>query len=231
MPIGAILLRQGDSSPDQRETRYRNIKTCTPTATSEAAIASTPSIKPTLPSDSAWGVMVTAGLEEVELGPPGFLCKATDAWGRPDLLPAALGGTFAVSFLLSPESGAIGGTPATDGDLGPGATEAEGITGALGASGGGAAKEGGFGTPGGTPTTEGGLGAAGATPGIDGGFGAAGGVDKPPGAFGAIPGGFGMGMADGSPSGTETDSGTPGFWMGLGGRLIIAVSRGLDASG
>ena len=74
--------------------------------------------------------MVTAGLEEVELGPPGFLCKATDAWGRPDLLPAALGGTFAVSFLLSPESGAIAGTPATEGDLGAGATEAEGITGA-----------------------------------------------------------------------------------------------------
>ena len=177
--------------------------------------------------------MVTAGLEEVELGPPGFRCKATDACGRPDLLPAALGGTFAVSFLLSPESGAIAGTLATDGDLGiAGATEAEGITGALGASGGGAANEGGFGTPGGTPTTEGGFGAAGATPGIDGGFGAAGGVDKPTGAFGAIPGGFGIGgITGGSPSGTETDSGTPGFWIGLGGRLIIAVSRGLDASG
>lgn len=170
---------------------------------------------------------------EVELDPPGFLCKATDACGNPDLLPAALGGTFAVSFLLSPERRPVAGTPATDGDLGNGgATEADGITGALGASGGGAANEGGFGTPGGTPAMDGGFGAAGATPGIEGGFGAAGGVDKPSGALGAIPGGFGIGgMAGDSPSGSETDSAMPGFWIGLGGRLIIAVSRGLDASG
>jgi hypothetical protein len=175
--------------------------------------------------------MVTA-LEEVEPDAPGFLCSVTDAWGRPDLLPGALGGTFAVSFLLSPESGAIPGTPATDEDLGVTGTDADGITGALGASGGGAANEGGFGTPGGTPTTEGGFGAAGATPGIDGGFGAGGGVDKPPGGFGAtgaMPGGFGSGeAAGGSPVGAETDS---GFWIGFGGRLIIAVSRGLDAGG
>ena len=79
---------------------------------------------------------------------------------------------------------------------------------------------------------DGGFGAAGATPGIEGGFGAAGGVDKPSGALGAIPGGFGIGgMAGDSPSGSETDSAMPGFWIGLGGRLIIAVSRGLDASG
>ncbi|HEY5705381.1 MAG TPA: hypothetical protein VIS96_07390 [Terrimicrobiaceae bacterium] len=158
-----------------------------------------------------------------------------------------LGGTFAVSFLLSAESeaGAITGPPATDGDFGAeGGIDAEGITvpGGLGATGG--APD--FGTPGGTPTTEGGFGpmgaieggfgAAGATPAIEGGLGATGGVDNP-GAFGAnegIPGGFGSGeIPCGSPGegGTAADSGVAAFGTGLGGRLIIAVSRGFDARG
>jgi hypothetical protein len=176
----------------------------------------------------------------VEVDAPGFRCKANDAWGSPDLLPVALGGTFAVSFLVSAERGveAVAGTPVADGDFGiAGATGADGIAGALGASGGGAANEGGLGIPGGTPTTEGGFGATGATPEIEGGLGAGGGLDKPAtegafGATGAIPGGFGRGgPAGGSPVGSETDSGAPGFCIGLGGRFIIAVSRGLDASG
>ena len=143
-----------------------------------------------------------------------------------------LGGTFAVSFLLSAE--AIAGTPATDGAFG-----ADGIAvpGGFGASGGTPdlgtpATEGGFGA---TGAMEGGLGAGGATPEIEGGLGAAGGADSPTtgGAFGAkegSPDGLGTGgNAGGSPA--ETDSGAPGFCIGLGGRLIIAVSRGFDASG
>ena len=96
--------------------------------------------------------------------------------------------------------------------------------------------EGGFGA---TGAMEGGLGAGGATPAIEGGLGAAGGADSPPtgGAFGAkegSPGGLGTGgNAGGSPAegDAETDSGAPGFGIGFGGRLIIAVSRGFDASG
>jgi len=155
-----------------------------------------------------------------------------------------LGGTLAVSFLLSAEgeAGAIGGTPATDGAFGadgitvPGGFGASGGTPDLGEPGGTPTTEGGFGATGGT---EGGLGAEGATPAIEGGLGAASGADNPTtgGAFGAkegYPGGLGTGgNAGGSPpeGDAETDSGTPGFCIGLGGRLIIAVSRGFGASG
>jgi hypothetical protein len=117
--------------------------------------------------------------------------------------------------------------------------DAEGITvpGGLETSGGGPVNEAGLGTPGETPTTEGGLGATGTTggalgaggaiPAIEGGFGAAGGATS------GMPGGFGSGDSDASPAegGAETEPGATGFWIGFGGRLIIAVSRGFDAKG
>ena len=162
-----------------------------------------------------------AELEDVDADAPGLRFKCTDAWGNPDLGPETLGGTFAVSFLLSAEreAGAIPDTPETDGAFGAeGGIDAEGITvpGGLETSGGAPANEEGLGAPG--ETTDGGfgakgtaggaLGAGGATPAIEGGLGAAGGATN------GIPGGFGGGgNSDAAPKegGTETDPGATGF--------------------
>lgn len=194
-----------------------------------------------------------------ETDPPGFLCKWTDACGN-GLEPPALGGTFAVSFLLSGASGA-GATSDTDGTLdGAGGIVADGIArpGGLGASGGTPANEAGLAVPGGggTPATEGGfgiemapgipeaeggadgaaaiggeVGAGGTTPGIEGGFGATGGVAVWP-AIGETPGGLGSGgIGGGATEGGCVEIDPGGFWTGLGGRFIIAVSRELDDSG
>jgi autotransporter family porin len=164
-----------------------------------------------------------AELAEVDADAPGLRCKCTEAWGKPGLGLETLGGTFAVSFLLSAESeaGAIPDTPETDGAFGAdGGIDAEGITvpGGLETSGGAPANEEGLGATGETPTTEGGfgakgtaggaLGAGGATPAIEGGLGAAGGATN------GIPGGFGRGGnsdAASAEAGAETEPGATGF--------------------
>ena len=94
----------------------------------------------------------------------GFLCKWTDACGN-GLEPAALGGTFAVSFLGSELRGG-GGTAATEGIVADGMFR----PGDFGASGGAPASEAGLAVAGGggTLATAGGLGIA-TLPGIPGG--------------------------------------------------------------
>jgi hypothetical protein len=102
----------------------------------------------------------------------GFLCKWTDACGN-GLEPAALGGTFAVSFLGSELRGG-GGTAATEGAFPapPGGIVADGMfrPGDFGAGGGAPASEAGLAVAGGggTLATAGGLGIA-TLPGIPGG--------------------------------------------------------------
>jgi hypothetical protein len=165
---------------------------------------------------------------------PGLFCIWTDACGN-GLEPTELGGTFAVSFLLSVVSGA-GATPETEGALAAtGGIVAEGITdpGGFGAGGGTPANEAGLTAPGGggTAATEGafgmetgtpGAGAAGVataergfgagggtTPGMDGGFGATGGVTVGP-PIGETPGGLGSGGIGGGatePGCVEIDPG------------------------
>ena len=137
------------------------------------------------------------------------------------LLPGVLAGTLAVSFLLSVETGAgamagvtmpgAGGLGAVDGGTAP-----AGGLGAVDGGGGGATAPGGFGATGGA---EGGLGRE--TP-----LGGAGGVAADPtGAGGATGAGGTTGLVCG-------EGAVPaGFWTGLGGKLIIAVSRGFDARG
>jgi hypothetical protein len=129
--------------------------------------------------------VVTAELVEADVDVPGFLCTWTEAWGKPERLPTLLGGTFAVSFLLSAEAGAKGVTSETEGGFAAaGAAEADGIVadGGLEVTGGGETNEGGLGIPGGAPTTEGGFGARGVPPAKEGGaFGAGGGADNPEG--------------------------------------------------
>jgi len=175
---------------------------------------------------------VIAELDEADLdaGADGFLSKWTEAWGKPCREPTALGGTFAVSFLLSVESeaGAMAGTPATDGVLGAaGEIDADGNTvpGGFGASGGTPASEAGFAAPGGTPNTEGGFGAAtapGAVPATEGGFNGAAAIGGAPiaeGSFGAggaspgIDGGFGAvgGVADPATGGIPGGLGSGGI--------------------
>jgi hypothetical protein len=172
------------------------------------------------------------------------------------LAPVTLGGTFAVSFLTSVESGAIAGIT---GDAGVVDARAIAGPGGFGASGGTPASDAGFdsvggGTPtteggfgggtipgppaeagvdgaamiGGDPIAEGGLGATGAIPGVEGGLGTADGVAGP--ATAKIPGGLGGWDAVGA-GWAEMDPGVLGFWTGFGGRFIIAVSRGPDDKG
>ena len=176
---------------------------------------------------------------DTEEAPAGFLWRA--ACGMAGFGPDVLGGTLAVSFLLSPLSGAgaISGAPAA------------GLTGAFGATAGTAERgmpglTGAGPTPGGLgmPMTLGGLATEGGTaegglgiPEIDGGLGIPGTAG---GAAGATPmGGIGAaGGGTGAPTGGAEGGGTAaggvipgGFGIGLGGRLIIAVSRGVDAKG
>jgi hypothetical protein len=153
-----------------------------------------------------------------ETDAPGFFCKWTDACGN-DLDPAALGGTLAVSFLLSVVSGA-GATLADGLWVATGGIVADGNTepGAFGASGGAPASEAGLVAlgGGGTAATDGALGTetpapaeggvggpatiggpagaegGGTTPGIDGGFGTTGGVTVWP-VVGETPGALGSG--------------------------------------
>ena len=111
-----------------------------------------------------------------------------------------------------------GGTAATDGGLGTVTPGPE--TGADGAT-----------ATGGAPTAGGGVGANGNTAGIEGGFGATGGVTVCP-ATGATPGGLGSGGIGGGTTDADWAAVEPGgFCTGLGGRFIIAVSRGLDDNG
>jgi hypothetical protein len=179
---------------------YRKLQTWMPTATREAIRASKPSSKPAPPSRCTGGAVVRAELVEADVDVPGFLCTWTEAWGKPERVPTLLGGTFAVSFLLSAEAGAKGVTSETEGGFAvAGATDADGIVaeGGLELTGGGEAKDGGLGAPGGAPMTDGGFGARGAPPAKEGGgFGAGGGADNPEGEgnFGgpdAIGGGLG----------------------------------------
>ena len=150
----------------------------------------------------------------------GFFCSCTVAWGMPVFGPAELDGTFAVSFLVSETkgAGAMAGAPPTVGGLGAeGGTEAAGRTG----PGGLGAAEG----AGGAPVTDGGRGgAAGTRPGAEGGLGTPGATAEGGGTEGAA--GAGTLPAAGAPG-----TGPTGFCTGLGGKLIIAVSRGFDARG
>jgi hypothetical protein len=122
--------------------------------------------------------------------PPGFLCRWTDAWGS-GFEPAALGGTFAVSFLGSETRG--GGAAATDGAFAApvGGIVADGIL-----------RPEGFGAGGAALASEAGLAVAGGggTLATAGGFG----IDTLPG----IPGGGGGG---------EAGVTTPGIGGGFGG--------------
>jgi hypothetical protein len=143
---------------------------------------------------------------------PGFFCKWTDAWGN-GLEPAALGGTFAVSFLGSAVRG--GGAAATDGALPSpvGGIVADGIL-----------RPGGFGAGGAALASEAGLAVAGGggTFATAGGFG----IDPLPG----IPGGGGGGelTAPGAPApaakdGLGTGGTIPGIDEGFGGTGGVSV--------
>jgi hypothetical protein len=142
--------------------------------------------------------LVEADLEAgtVATDPPGFFCRWTDAWGN-GFEPAALGGTFAVSFFGSELRG--GGAAVTDGAFPApvGGIVADGM-----------ASPGGRGAGGAAPASEAGLAVAGGggTLAMAGGFGA----DTLPG----IPGGRGGELA--APA-AEADMGAGGTIPGIGG--------------
>ncbi len=221
-----------------------NIHTCTASEASAKTSAAIPTTGFRSPEGAESGA-ATVMAPDTDLGveASGFRCSWTVAWGR-TFVPGVDAGTLAVSFLTSAWRGA-GATGLT------GAAGAEGGAGALGAAGGTGADDGG--------TVEGGIGGLGAMGGMvaEGGFGndgtagrtvadgRTGGTTDPPADGGVgiagIDGGLGgtgiPGIEPGgfSPAGMTGGGGTaedpPDTGTGFGGRLIIAVSRGLEAMG
>lgn len=197
------------------------VQSWTPSASRAATSAATPRTGESSSAGAGAGAWEIAGTLIFALTVPGCegFCSLTVAWGN--FAVTTPGWTFAVSFFASGLSGwgATGAPPpaaAAGREMAaaaePGGLGATGAMGAAGAPGGfGMVEPGGFGMP----APPGGLGIEGIPDAGAGGFG----IDGAPGA--TEPGGFGMAGVD-PPGGTGT---------GLAGRLLIAFSRGLAASG
>ena len=220
-----------------------NIHTCTASEASARTRAAIPMIG--FRSSAEAGVVdatvMAVPTADLEMEGSGFFWSWTVAWGR-TFEPGVEAGTFAVSFFASAwrGAGATGLVGITGGAGGAGAfgSDVEGGTGAAGATGAVEGGVGGLGAKGGTVAAggfgkEGTAGAcAGGTtmPGAEGGRGIAG----TEGGFGTV-GIPGIGVGGFNPTGADGGGGTagdpPGTGTGFGGRLIIAVSRGLEAMG
>jgi len=224
------------------------IKTCTPrerSATTSAAIPRTGLRSEDADSDAPAATVIAVVATDFEES--GFFCIWTVACGI-DFEGGTFPPTLAVSFFISACSGA-GATGLADemeGGLGAeGGTEAAGgITGAPGGFGAAGGIVGGLGIEG----AAGGAGGSIEAPlvggfgieGIMGGFGAKG-IEGIVGGFGIVGAGGAIGAAEAAGAGivglliaggtADAGAGAPGTSMGLGGRLIIAVSRGLEATG
>ena len=144
----------------------------------------------------------------------GVVAGFTEAAGM-----AGAGGFGAAGAAGGVEGGVGGLIPPTEGGLGGATGAAPGTDGGLG------------GATGAVPGTEGGLGIDGAT--AEAGWGAAGAGTAGAGGVGGLTlTGGGTGAAEGGTAGAGAGGTVPAaFCTGFGGRLIIAVSRGLDAKG